>query len=312
MKKVVVSGATGFIGKRISDALLARGDAVTVLTRGAGGTRESETGRRVTLEHWDPTGDAPLGSLGDADAVVHLAGERDVGVRWTAALKREILESRVKSTERLVAAMERASRRPAVFVCASGVGYYGAHEDEPIDERGAAGKDFLAEVTVAWEAAAMKAEAFGVRVVRLRFGAVLGRGGGALAEMVKPFKLFVGGPIGSGRQVVSWVHLDDAAGAALQAIDNDALRGAVNVTAPHAVTNRELSTLIGKALKRPSAMTVPEFALRIRLGEGADPIVTGQRAVPGELERVGYVFRYPEVEGALGESLGLVSFRALG
>jgi uncharacterized protein (TIGR01777 family) len=302
MQKNVISGGTGFIGSALVRALLARGDEVTVLTRDPARARNALPGG-VRLERWDPESDAKE-LISGANAIVHLAGERAVGTRWTPQAKEQILQSRVRSTERLVALIEKAERRPAVFVCASAVGYYGAHGDEPLDETAPPGKDFLAGVTVAWERAAVRAEAFGVRVVRPRFGIVFGRGGGALAEMARPFKLFVGGPIASGRQVVSWVHLDDVVGALLRAMDDPALRGPVNVTSPNAVTNEELSHAIGKVLHRPSAFRVPEVALRLRFGEGADPLVTGQRAIPRALESAGYAFRFLHVEDAVRDAIG--------
>jgi uncharacterized protein (TIGR01777 family) len=302
MKHVLVSGATGFIGRRVVQALGARGDRVTVLTRDPDRARRG-FGIGISFERWDPRSDAPIDTVAECDAVVHLAGERVVGVRWTEALKREILESRVKSTERLVRAMERAPHKPRVFVSASGIGYFGDRSDETVAEDAAPGSDFLAGVTIEWERAAARAEALGVRVVRTRFGIVLGRGGGALVEMVKPFKLFVGGPIGTGRQMVAWIHLDDAVGAILLALDDDRVRGPVNVVAPNLVTNAELARAIGNALHRPSRIAVPKAALILRFGEGAEPLVTGQRAVPQALERAGYRFKYPTVETALAEAL---------
>ncbi len=301
MKRILVSGATGFIGGRLVGALLTRGDAVTAFTRGASGERRTPDGV-VRFEHWDPRGVEPL-ALPEADAIVHLAGEPAIGSYWTAARMHEIEASRVESTERLVAAIERAASRPAVLVCSSGVGYYGARDGEPLDESTPPGRDFLAHVTIGWERAAARAESFGVRVVCTRFGVVFGKGGGALTEMVKPFKLFVGGPIGSGKQIVSWIHLDDAVGALLLALDDERLRGPVNVTSPNAVTNRELATAIGRALGRPSALPVPAVALRLRFGEGADPLVTGQRGIPRALTEAGYAFRYPTVGGALDQVL---------
>jgi uncharacterized protein (TIGR01777 family) len=302
MVRVVLSGATGFIGRQVLGALKKRGDAVTVLTRDPARARALE-GEGVRLARWDAMEDAPLDVISACDAVIHLAGEPAVGARWTDSVKQKIRDSRVKSTEAIVRAVERAAERPAVFVCASAVGYYGAHGDEPLDETAAPGEDFLAQVTVEWERAALRAEALGVRVVRARFGIVLGRGGGALTEMVKPFKLFVGGPIASGRQVVSWVHLDDVVGALLRAVDDSSLRGAMNVTAPNAVPNEELSKKIGAVLHRPSVFRVPEVALRLRFGEGADPLVTGVRAVPSALEHAGYVFEYASVDAALEDVL---------
>lgn len=283
------------------DALVKRGDDVTALTRDAErakGTLPAE----VRLERWEAGHrDAPIESVESCDAVVHLAGERAVGNRWTETVKREIMDSRVRSTEAIVLAIERAAHRPRAFVCASGVGYYGAG-NAPVDETGAPGNDFLAQVTVAWESAAKRAESLRVRVVRARLGIVLGRGGGALEQMAVPFRMFVGGPIGSGKQAVSWVHLEDAVGILLLAIDDDSMSGPVNVVAPNVVTNEELSSAIGAALGRPSAVRVPEFALRLRFGEGADPLVTGQRAIPKILLEKGYPFRYPRVADALAEA----------
>ncbi|HVW27718.1 MAG TPA: TIGR01777 family oxidoreductase [Polyangiaceae bacterium] len=303
MQKIVISGGTGFIGRAVVRALLARGDDVTVLTRDperAAGNAPA----RARFESWASEGDAFPKSIVGSSAVIHLAGHPAVGARWSQKVKQEIIESRVSSTERLVAAMRAADVRPDVFVCASAIGYYGAHQDEPLDETSPPGDGFLARVTVEWESAAAQAEALGVRVVRLRFGIVLGRGGGALSEMVKPFKLFVGGPIASGRQIVSWVHLDDVVGVIVRAVDDPRLHGPVNVTAPNAVTNEELSRVIGKVLHRPSAMRVPAAALRVRFGEGADPLVTGQRAVPKVLERLGYAFRFVRVEDAVRDAVG--------
>jgi uncharacterized protein (TIGR01777 family) len=304
MQKIVISGGSGFIGRALVSGLQKRGDAVTVLTRDPERARAGAA-EGVHFERWDPDrGSARLEVVDGAFAVVHLAGERAVGARWSERVKRDILESRVRSTDQLVRSMEQVERRPSVFVCASAVGYYGAREDEPLDETAAPGSDFLAQVTRDWEASAVRAEALGIRVVRPRFGIVFGRGGGALAEMIKPFKLFVGGPIASGRQVVSWVHLDDVVAALLRAIDDSTLRGPVNVTAPNAVTNEELSRVIGKVLHRPSALRVPEAALRVRFGEGAEPLLTGQRAVPRVLQRLGFAFRYERVEDAVRDAVG--------
>jgi uncharacterized protein (TIGR01777 family) len=305
MQKIVISGGTGFIGRALVSALRARGEAVTVLTRDPERARASAPlAEGVQFERWAPNEGSTAPAVDGADAVVHLAGEQAVGARWSEKVKRDILDSRTRGTDALVFSIARAARKPSVFVCASAVGYYGAHDDEPLDETSPPGSDFLARVAVDWEAAAARAEALGVRVVHARFGIVFGRGGGALAEMVKPFKLFVGGPIASGRQVVSWVHLDDVVAAVLRAIDDPTLRGPLNVTAPNAVTNEELSRVIGKVIHRPSALRVPAAALRVRFGEGADPLVTGQRAVPRILTRLGFVFRYERVEDAVRDALG--------
>lgn len=300
MKRIAVTGGTGFLGGHMVRTMVARGDSVTVLTRDAA-SAERRLPSGVRALSWDARSRSV--ALGEQDAVVHLAGEQAVGRRWTKELKREIFESRVESTKALVGAIERMERRPKVLVSASGVGYYGARGSEPIDERGSAGTDFLAQVSVAWESAAEQAEALGVRVVRLRFGVIFGKDGGALGEMTKPFRMFVGGPLGTGKQVFSWIHVDDAVSAALLCIDDEAISGPVNVTSPYAVTNEELSHALGRALGRPSSLNVPAFALRLRFGEGADPILTGQRAVPTVLTQHGFGYRYPTVDEALADAL---------
>jgi uncharacterized protein (TIGR01777 family) len=304
MKRIAVSGATGFIGRRVVEALHARGDQVTALTRDPAHAQAAlPAGTRFTWFNHDKRARAPVADI-DADAIVHLAGERAVGLRWTSGAKKEIKGSRVRTTELIVEAIERSAHKPSVLVCASGVDFYGDRGADPVDERAGPGKGFLAEVTEAWEGAAMKAEALGVRVVRTRFGIVLGRGGGALTEMAMPFRMYMGGPIGSGDQYVSWVHLHDAVRAILLCIDNDAIRGPVNVTSPNSVTNAALATAIGKVMNRPSSLRVPAFALRVRFGEGADPILTGRNAVPGVLTSKGFSWEYSNVEDAVKEALG--------
>jgi uncharacterized protein len=304
MKRIAVSGATGFIGRPVVEALHARGDEVTALTRDPAHAQAAlPEGTRFTWFNHDKRARAPVADI-EADAIVHLAGERAVGMRWTSGARKEIKASRVRTTELIVEAIERSARRPSVLVCASGVDFYGDCGTEPVDERAPPGKGFLTEVTEAWEGAAMKAEALGVRVVRMRFGIVLGRGGGALTEMAMPFRIYMGGPIGTGGQYVSWVHLHDAVQAILLCLDNDAIRGPVNVTSPNSVTNAELATAIGNVLNRPSTLRVPALALRVRFGEGADPILTGRIAVPGVLAKNGFAWKYLNVEDAVREALG--------
>lgn len=302
VKRILVSGGTGFIGRHLVRALAARGDEVAILSRSASGERE----RGVRAALWTP------GKRGDwyaelerTDAVVHLAGERAAGVRLTPATMREIEDSRLATTDRIVEAIAEAKARPSVFVCASAVGFYGPRDpEELLDETSSAGEGFLAELTVKWEAAARKASASGVRVVSARFGIVLGRDGGALPQMARPFRLFAGGPIGDGRQVVPWIHVEDAVRALLFAIDDARVEGPINVVAPSPVSNRELSRAIGRVLHRPSWLPVPRAALELAFGEeGTLPIVTGQRALPRALERLGFEFRYPRLEPALEEAL---------
>ena len=235
--RITITGATGRIGAGLVEALLQRGDEVTVLSRNPERARET-LGARVEAVAWDPTaGPAPAAALSGRDAVVHLAGE-DVGQRWSEKVKREIRESRELGTRNLVDGLRAADPRPRVLVSQSASGYYGPRGDEPVDERAAAASgDFLAGVVVAWEAEARRAEELGVRVVMSRTGVVLSRQGGALEKMLPPFKLGVGGPVAGGRQYVPWVHADDVLGAMLFAIDTEAASGAVNVSAPEAATN---------------------------------------------------------------------------
>ena len=302
--KITVTGGTGFVGQHIVRALAARGDSVTVLTRRPDGdAAHRDSAGAVRQAAWDPSRRGDWYSVIDGqDAVVHLAGEQAVGRRWSDEAKRRIEASRVESTSLLVEAIELALVRPRVFVHASGVGYYGAHGDEPLDESAPPGDDFLASLCVRWEAAARRAEPLGVRVVALRLGIVLGRGGGALSELVTPFKMFAGGPIGSGKQMFSWIHADDLVAVALLALDQP-LSGPVNAVAPNAVSNEELARTLGRVLGRPSWLRVPAAALRLRFGEGATPLLTGQRAVPAALQARGHSFRYPTLSDALVEAL---------
>ena len=296
MARVLVAGGSGFIGRGLVTDLLARGDHVTVLTRGDSGVRDGQ----YYLQHWDPSSAAGVAFTDDYDAVVNLAGEQAVGVRYTAEVKDRILKSRVQSTECLVRAIERAPHKPAVFVCASGTGFYGSTLNTArVDESAPAGSDFLAQVCVAWEAAARRAEPSGVRVVRARIAPVLSERGGALESLLRPFKLFVGGPIGSGKQGFPWIHLDDEIAALKRCIDDRALSGAVNLCAPEPLSNAELSQIIGELLGRPSFLKAPSFALKALFGEGAEPLLGGQFAVPRELERVGFEFRFKRVRDAL-------------
>jgi uncharacterized protein (TIGR01777 family) len=236
---------------------------------------------------------------------VHLAGESVAGGRWTRARLRRIRESRVQSTDRVARAIGRASRKPLVLVSGSAVGIYGMREDDrELDESAPPGNDVLALIAVDWEAAASPARDAGVRVVHPRTGVVLGRGGGALDRMTAPFRWFVGGPLGSGRQWVSWIHLRDAVRALLFALDRDALSGPVNVVAPNPVRMAALAMAIGRALRRPAAMRVPAGALRLALGRGlAQALLTGQRALPRKLLETGFAFDFAHVDEACADLL---------
>ena len=299
MARVLVAGGSGFIGRSLVSALIARGDRVTVLTRGEAGMREG-----VPHQHWDPSPSAEATFTEVYDCVVNLSGEQAVGVRYSESVKAGILNSRVDTTKWIVRAIEQAEEKPKVFVCASGTGFYGSTlSNARLDESAPAGTDFLAMVCVAWEAAAQSAEQFGVRVVRARISPVLSEKGGALESLLRPFKLFVGGPIGTGRQGFPWIHLDDQIAAILRACDDSALSGPVNFCAPEPISNGDLSRVIGELLHRPSFLKAPSFALKTLFGEGAEPLLGGQYAVPRALERVGFEFKYADVRSALNAIL---------
>jgi uncharacterized protein (TIGR01777 family) len=296
---VAVSGASGLIGAALIASLEADGHRAIPLVRRA--PRPGEDALR-----WDPASGAimPAGpSVGDA--IVHLAGESLMGLRWTAEKKRRIRESRTIATRLLVQTLTRLAKPPAVLVCASGVGYYGSRGDEVLSEESRPGTGFLAELAREWEAATATAIAQGIRVVNLRLGVALSVNGGALAKMLTPFRLGLGGVIGDGAQWMSWIALDDVIGAIRHALTTDALRGPLNVVAPAPVTNAEFTRTLGRALGRPTLVPLPAFAARLALGEMADEmLLTSQRAVPARLQASGYRFRYPTLEDALRAVLG--------
>ena len=302
--KVVITGATGLIGRALVRALSDRGDQVVALSR----DREravSALGGAVEVQVWaDPhAGPPPAAALGGADGVVHLLGE-PIAQRWTDDAKRAIRDSRVLGTRHLVAGLKElaAEDRPAVLVSQSATGYYGDRGDEVVDETATAGSDFLAGVVVEWEREAREAEAL-CRVVLTRTGVVLSSGGGALGMMLPFFRLGLGGPVAGGRQYVPWIHLDDVVRGLVASLDSAELEGPVNLTAPAPVSNREFSRALGRALRRPAVLPVPGFALKLLYGEMAQVVTTGQRAVPAALERAGHGFAHPQIEPALRELL---------
>ncbi|HTM45980.1 MAG TPA: TIGR01777 family oxidoreductase [Polyangiaceae bacterium] len=303
MGQIVVSGGTGFIGRALVRALVKRGDSITVVTRDQDKVGML-FGPEVRAAHWD-AGYGVVAALGAMQAVIHLAGSQAVGVRWSREAKADMIASRVMKAERLVQAMKTSHHIPKLLLCASGVGYYGALPPEhAVDETSPPGDDFLARLCQDWESAALEARSLGVRVVCARFGVVLGEKGGALQEMIKPFKWGLGGPIGSGKQIVSWIHLDDAVRMLLQIMDDEAISGPVNITSPNAVPQAELAQGIGVQLKKKATFRVPEGLLRWRFGEGADPMLTGQRVLPRVMHGRGFRWKYPDLASALAASLG--------
>ena len=297
--RIVVTGGTGFIGRPLCLSLCAEGHTVTLLTR-----RPAEAqrlfGPAVTAVEWN--GREPRSweqSLEGADAVINLAGAPIADARWSPARKRLLTDSRVLSTRLLVEALSRRSLRPRTFISASGIGYYGASDDRVLDEGAARGQGFLADLCLEWEAAALAAASFGTRVVIVRTGMVLEQDGGALPKMVLPFRLFAGGPIMPGTQWVSWIHRRDHIGLIQWALATSSVSGPVNAVAPGAVTMKTFCDALGQVLHRPSWLPVPEFALKVALGELGTLMTTGQRVSPAKALAGGYTFQYPTLEPAL-------------
>ncbi|MBI5247044.1 MAG: TIGR01777 family protein [Elusimicrobia bacterium] len=301
--RVAITGGTGFIGTALTSALLERGDKVTLVTRAPVVAQQSWDGR-IDARLWNGRDPGPwVMAINGADAVINLAGESVAGGRWSAARKLALIKSRIDSTRAVVKALEAATERPPVFVCASAVGYYGGTSKGDCPEGAPQGSDFLAALCGQWEREAAAADKLEVRTVMARIGVVLGKTGGAFAKMLMPFKLGLGGPLGSGRQPFPWIHLDDAVGAILRSIDDVKLAGPVNVVAPEPATSAKFAKAFGRALHRPAFLPAPAFALRFALGEMSTLLLDGQKAVPKKLLDAGYAFRHPALDGALASLL---------
>ncbi|HEY7837744.1 MAG TPA: TIGR01777 family oxidoreductase [Terriglobales bacterium] len=279
--KIAITGATGLIGRALTAALSARGDAIVPIGRGV----------------------ATAAMLAGCEAVVNLAGEPLLGRRWTGRRREVLRSSRIERTAQVVAALERMQPRPRVLVSASAVGYYGDRGAELLSEASPPGEDFLAQLCRDWEAAAVAAEALGIRVVLVRTGMVLAPRGGALAQMLPPFRWGLGGPAGSGRQYWPWIHIEDEVGVILEALGNGQLHGPVNAVAPEAVISRDFARALGRALHRPAVLPLPALALRLVFGGAAAVLLSSQRVAPGKLADCGYRFRFPALASALQDCI---------
>jgi len=302
--KVAITGATGFVGSRLVERLQVEGHQVLVLTRNPATAQKvfsQSSFPNLEITAYKPTESGSWQeALADCDGVVNLAGEPIAEERWTPERKQEILKSRQLGTQKIVEAIAKANPKPSVLVNASAIGYYGTSETATFDETSPAGEDFLAQVCQAWEAEAQKVTEIGVRLVILRFGIVLGMGG-AIAKMITPFKLFAGGPIGSGRQWFSWIHRDDLVNLILQALNRPDIEGVLNATAPNPVRMTQLAQTMGQVLNRPSWLPVPSFALETLLGDGAMVVLEGQQVLPKRTLAYGFDYQYPTVKQALAE-----------
>lgn len=293
-KRILISGASGFIGGALIPSLESSGAEITRLSR-------SKSGANTTTKTvpWDPTKPIAPESISGFDAVIHLAGESIVG-RWTASKKGKIRDSRVVATRNLAQAIAQAKDKPKVFICSSAIGYYGDRGDELLNESSNPGTGFLPDVCREWEAATQPAAAASIRTVQIRTGIVLSSKGGALAKMLTPFKMGVGGRIGSGRQWMSWIDIEDMIGGILHVLNSDSLRGPVNMVAPKPVTNSEFTKTLAAALSRPAIFPMPAFAVKLAFGEMGETVLLGsQRVDPAQLLHSGYQFRFNDLQGSL-------------
>ena len=288
--QIVLTGATGFVASHLIPKLLAAGHEIRTLGR--------RPVSNLAFTKWDTSEEPAADIFESADAVIHLAGET-VAQRWTDDARERIRSSRIDSTRHLVAALSKVANRPKALLCASAVGFYGSRGDEILTENSVRGSGFLPDLTDQWEKASRGAEQLGIRVVNLRSGVILGADSGAFPKMVQPFRLGAGGRLGSGKQWMSWIHIDDAASLIVFALGNPDLHGAVNVTSPQPVTNADFTHALGHVLGRPTVMAVPQFALRFALGAMAEMVFASERVVPAAAEAAGFHFTFPELDPAL-------------
>jgi len=295
--KILITGGTGFVGTQLTTRLIQEGNEVTILTRSRKGTQKVTSG--ISYLEADPTQKGPWQeAIKNHDAVINLAGA-SIFAKWTEEYKKAIRESRVSTTRNIVEGMPSHPPKPFTLFSTSAVGYYGFCGDEELTEESPHGEDFLARMAVEWEGEALKAKDKGARVVITRFGIVLGEKGGALSQMIPLFKKYIGGPIGSGRQWFSWVHINDLAEAFAFLMKHPEISGPVNLCAPNPVRNKDLAKALGKVLNRPSFMPAPGFLVKLVLGEFGSVILEGQRVIPRMLLQNGFVFKYPDIYTAL-------------
>ena len=302
MKKILVTGGTGFIGRKVCDTLQNKEYDVNVVSRNPEKAK-SKLGQLGEIYGWNPeTEQLPTEAISDANAVIHLAGETISG-RWNNEKKRRIRDSRVLSTRNLVESCANVESKPNVLICASAIGLYGDSGDNSFTEETPPGTDYLAKVCKEWEAEAYKATELGIRVVTVRIGLVLGLGGGMLQQVLTPFRIGIGGKLGSGQQWMSWIHVDDVVGIISYALENDSINGALNATAPVPVRNIEFTKALGSVLRKPTILPVPSFGLKLMMGEFADFVLLSQKVLPKKTEATGYEFQFKTIDSALSDLL---------
>jgi uncharacterized protein (TIGR01777 family) len=303
-KKIIITGATGLIGEKLCKNLISNGNEITLFT---GNPSKAEALIKGAKEYvyWNYHKPEEWGNhIEGKDAVIHLAGASIAGKRWTESYKELILESREISTQNLVKAIGKAIQKPGLFISSSAVGYYGNAGNEILTEESKNGNDFLSEVCRVWETSAEKVESFGVKRISIRTGIALSIEGGAFPKMLQPFRLFIGGPMGSGKQWFPWIHIEDLIQIYLYALNNPSVNGIINAVSPNPVTAKEFAKCIGKTIHRPSFFPVPLSALKIAIGEAAESIVASQRAIPKKLLDAGFKFKFEKIEDALKDLLG--------
>jgi uncharacterized protein (TIGR01777 family) len=302
-KRIIITGATGLIGKKLANALIQRGDEVIIFSRNAEKARSIFPRAKECVEWNYKTPSIWEKYFENCEAVIHLAGINLFSKRWNGSFKKEVIESREISTRNLAEAIKTCTNKPEVFISASAIGYYGDCGDSILMEDSPAGKDFLADVCKVWESESAKVEELGIRNVRIRTGIVLTPEDGALKQMLLPYKLFIGGPLGNGKQWMSWLHIDDIVQIYLHSLDNSKFTGAVNAVTPNPVRMKEFAKTLGRILNRPSFFPVPQFVLRIVVGEAAKVVTASQRINVKKLLDSGYKFKFEELDSALRDLL---------